>query len=314
MEHLQVTKQKLKELSEVLDQKNNIEAFLNTTEEEFIETKSNVKRPKLRPVNNLDCVEMDIAIHEANIGNSKLNNTIKFFSGIIMLGLSALVGLINIFGVLSGNIGALMYMLLMLPIAIIGYGFFSSSSKAIKDEKAFTAESEELRKAAKEKDKKDTEFNKSEYPKLLEAYNQEVIRLKAEYERLQNEAKQVYPQIQSYLDKNKDVISEKFYDDIDQIIEIIDDGRANSLAEAINIRISDKQAEELIREQMKQTEIQKEAAERQDAEMKKQRQEAERHNRAMEYQAANKIDYAKCHNCRHEKYCNKSFCRGYWAR
>lgn len=314
MENLQATKQKLQELSEVLEGKNKIEILLNTTEEEFIKEHSNVKCPKLRPVNNLDAAEMDIAIHEANIDKSKLGNTIKFFSGIIMLGLSALVVLINIFGVLSGNIGALMYMLFMLPIVIIGYGFFSSSSKAMKDKKAFAEKSAELRRAAKEKDAKDEEFNKNEYPKLLEAYNQEVIRLKPEYERLQKEARQLYPQIQSYLKENKDILSEKFYDDIDHIIEILDDGRANSLAEAINIRISDKQAEELIREQMRQTELQKEAAARQEAEMKRQRQEMERHNREIESQAENKIDYAKCHNCRHEKYCNKSFCRGYMSR
>ena len=169
MENLQATKQKLQELSEVLEGKNKIEILLNTTEEEFIKEHSNVKCPKLRPVNNLDAAEMDIAIHEANIDKSKLGNTIKFFSGIIMLGLSALVVLINIFGVLSGNIGALMYMLFMLPIVIIGYGFFSSSSKAMKDKKAFAEKSAELRRAAKEKDAKDEEFNKNEYPKLLEA-------------------------------------------------------------------------------------------------------------------------------------------------
>ncbi len=318
MENLQATKQRLKELSEVLDGKNKIEILLDTTEEEFIEEQSNVKRPKLRPVNNLDAAEMDIAIHEANIGKSKLNNTIKFFAGVIMLGLFALVVLINIFGVLSGNIGAFMYILLMLPIAIIGYGlFFLPSSKAMKEEKAFKSKAAELRRVAKEKDAKDEEFNKNEYPKLLEAYNQEVLRLKPEYQRMQNEAKQLYPQIQSYLKENKDILSEKFYDDIDQIIEILDDGRANSLAEAINIRISDKQAEELIREQMRQTELQREAAERQEAEMKRQRQEMERHNREIERHNTameNKIDYAKCHNCRHEKYCSKSFCRGYLPR
>ena len=321
METLQATKQKLKELSEVLDGKNKIEMLLNTTEEEFIEQQSNVARPKLRPVNNLDAAEMDIAIKEASIGKVKVGNTVKFFAGIIMLGFSALVILINIFGVLSGDIGAFMYMLFMLPIVIIGYGFFSSANKARKLQKALKKQFAELRRLAKEKDEKDEAFNKNEYPKLLEAYNKEVIRLKPEYERLQKEARQVYPQIEAYLNENKNVLSEKFYDDIDQIIEILDDGRANSLSEAINIRISDKQAEELIREQMRQTEIQRESAERQEAEMKKQRQEmerhnreVERHNREVERQSENKIDYAKCHNCRHEKYCGKTFCRGYMSR
>lgn len=314
METLQATKQKLKELSEVLDGKNKIEMLLNTTEEEFIEQQSNVARPKLRPVNNLDATEMDIAIKEASIGKVKVGNAVKFFAGIIMLGLSALVILISIFGVLSGDIGAFMYMLFMLPIVIIGYGFFSSANKARKLQKALKTQFAELRRLAKEKDEKDEAFNKNEYPKLLEAYNKEVIRLKPEYERLQKEARQVYPQIEAYLNENKNVLSEKFYDDIDQIIEILDDGRANSLSEAINIRISDKQAEELIREQMRQTEIQRESAERQEAEMKKQRQEMERHNREVERQSENKIDYAKCHNCRHEKYCGKTFCRGYMSR
>ncbi len=312
MENLKDTRKKLQLLSAQIDQKNMLEQFLQTTEEEYIQSESSVSKPQLRSETVSSEVEVLIVDEIKKLEIIKKNTRIKNIASWPILIGSGLVAIMNL---ITGNI---MTIFLLLPFIIIGI-WFAKDAKAGKQQIAIreAAIADGLAKA-KKMDAENKQFNDTEYPKLLKAYEQEVKRLKPLYAEMRQDAKIKLAEVEEQIEQGNPIIGKKYYNNIKQIIEIIDDGRATSLPEAINILISDQNAQKLLNEQIRQNEIQAQAAEMQRREAEAQRREMERHNREMETTAneqiqmeKNKIDYAKCHNCAKESYCYKRTCTGY---
>ncbi len=305
MENIKETREKLQRLSNQINERNILLSDVQMSEEKYIENNSNIEKPSKRSVTVYIDQEAEFAKYEGQISNIKTNTKIQkvlTWPILICCGLSAIV---NIF---TGNIIGLF---VILPFALVGFWFKTGAKKG--EEKLVEVNSiiTNGRKRAKKEDEENRIFNETEYPELLKAYNIEVERLKPLYVEMHNAAQAKLDALEEEMERDGHILAQKYHDDIEDIIEIIDNGRANSLSEAINILISDQNAERLLREQRRQNEIQAQAAEMQ-------RREMERHNRAMEENAReqlemqrDKIDYAKCHNCEKESYCYKKTCYGY---
>ena len=312
MENLKETRKKLQHLSNQIDEKNMLLSNIGMSEEEYIKRNSNIAQPMKRSVTNVLAVEKECAKFEKEINNIKKNTKIKSIAAwpiLIGCGLVAVLNLLNL------NI---MGSLLLLPFAIIGVWFAKDAKKGKKKLAEINSVITNGRANAKKEDEENQQFNDTEYPELLKAYKKEVERLKPLYAEMRNSARVKLVELVDKMEQEEHILAEKYYGDIKNIIEIIDDGRATSLTDAINILISDQNARKLLEEQMRQNEIQAQAAEMQRREAEAQRREMERHNREMEATAneqmqmeKNKIDYAKCHNCAKESYCYKKSCTGY---
>lgn len=312
MENLKEIRKKLQHLSDQIDKKNNLLYKINMSEEEYIKNNSDIVQPMKRCVTNVLAVEKEITKYEKEISNIKANTKIKTIAAwpiLIGCGVAAVVNLFT-----SGIMG----ILLLLPFVLIGVWFASDAKKGKKELAEINSIITNVRAKAKNEDEENQRFNDTEYPELLSAYKKEVERLKPLYAEMRNSAREKLAELVDEMEQEEHILAEKYYGDIKKIIEIIDDGRANSLPEAINILISDQNAQKLLNEQIRQNEIQAQAAEMQRREAEAQRREMERHNRQMEA-AANEqlqmqkdnIDYAKCHNCAKESYCYKKSCTGY---
>lgn len=310
MENLKETRQRLKHLSAQIDERNMLLHNIHMSEDEYIEENSEVPKPQKRSVNNVLNVEeaVEKVLRERNVGNIKANTMIKAIAS-----LPILVGCVvaMIMNILIKNI---MSILLLLPFALIGIWFLTDAIKGKKQLDHIKATVTKFREEAKEKDEKNQLFNDTEYPELLKAYEQEVQRLKPVYAEMKKSAPQRINELEVEMEQDGPVLAKKYHGDIKEIIGIIDDGRATSLPEAINVLIADKNAQKILEEQKLQSELQRQAAEEAEA----QRREMERHNRQMETAAneqlqaqKNQIDYAKCHNCSKESYCYKKSCTGY---
>jgi len=313
MENLKEIRKKLQHLSDQIDKKNNLLYKINMSEEEYIKNNSDIEQPMKRCVTNVLAVEQELAKHEKVISNIKANTMIKTIAGWPIL-IGCFVAAVMMLLLNWGTMGVL----LLLPFFIIGVSFVLGAKKGKKQLAKVNSAITNDRARAKEKDEKNQQFNDTEYPELLKAYKKEVERLKPLYAEMRDSAHVKLVELVDEMEREEHILAEKYYGDIKKIIEIIDDGRATSLPEAINILISDQNAQKLLNEQIRQNEIQEQAAEMQRREAEAQRREMERHNREMEATAneqlqmeKNKIDYAKCHNCAHESYCYKKTCTGY---
>ena len=314
VENLIELRKKLQHLAEQLELKRSLSIDACMSEEEYIENNIEVEKPKKRSVSNSEGVEIDYLTKKDQIDNAKMKSSIKYIAG-----LSVLIGEAVFFVIsLIGGLGGLMGFLLTLPFLIISLSIYIDGKKTKKQIQDYFVSLEERRTHAKQIDKINELYNNNEYPKLLANYNAEVERLKPMYMKMQSEAQTKLDALILQMAGEEPVLAEKYHSYVNDIIEIIDDGRASSLAEAINVLIADQNAQRLINEQIRQNEIQAQAAEMQRKEAEAQRREMERHNRQMESAAneqlqmqKNKIDYAKCHNCDKEKYCYKQICTGY---
>ncbi len=282
------------------------------SEEEYIKSNSDIAQPMKRSVTNILDIEKECAKFEKEISNIKKNTKIKSIAAwpiLIGCGLAAAINIVTY---------SIMGVLLLLPFFIIGVWFATDAKKGKKKLAEIDSIITNGRAKAKKEDEKNQQFNDTEYPELLKAYKKEVERLKPLYTEMRNSARARLVELEEEMAQAEHILAEKYYGDIKEIIEIIDDGRATSFPDAINILISDQNARKLLDEQMRQNEIQAQAAEMQRREAEAQRREMERHNREMEAAAneqlqmeKNKIDYAKCHNCAKESYCYKKSCTGY---
>ena len=129
---------------------------------------------------------------------------------------------------------------------------------------------------------KNKEFNDNKYPELVKKYNEDiaayenrVIELKQEYAKMYADADKEIDRLNNELQLFEDIISKRYFSRAKDLAEIIEDGRADSLKEALNILKSDDDAAELLAEQKRKNDIMREDLERQ-------REAEKEHNRQME--------------------------------
>ena len=129
---------------------------------------------------------------------------------------------------------------------------------------------------------KSKEYNDIKYPELekkyqddSKEYEKKVEELKIEYREKINNADKEINKLNDELKLLEGTISTRYFSRAKDLAEIIEDGRADSLKEALNIMKSDDDAAELLAEQKRKNDIMQE-------EMERQREAEEAHNRQME--------------------------------
>lgn len=83
------------------------------------------------------------------------------------------------------------------------------------------------------------DFNENQYDELLSCYNKSREKLLMEYEKIFPNAKNELEIIYGELDKLKDVLHHKYYPNIKDLIDIVEEGRADSKKEAISVLLDD---------------------------------------------------------------------------
>ena len=329
MENLMELKQKLHHLAEQLEQKSDLSDDAFMTEEEYLEYNLTVEKPAKRSVSNSEAVEIDCLLKHEQIQKTQKSAMFKHIVGMVLLGGEALLAVIswvipNIICMIHGifDFGILVSsavpLALTLPFFVIALSLYKNGKREKQNIKNQLKAMEESRVEAKRLDEENERYNRNEYPPLLATYNAEVERLKPLYIKTRDEAQRKLDDLNAQMAREEAVLAEKYHPYVLDIIEIIEDGRASTLAEAINVLIADQNAERLLVEQMRQTRIQEAAAERQHRESQARQREMERHNREMEANSAEQLrlqrkqtELAKCHNCDKEDHCNKQMCTGY---
>ena len=152
--------------------------------------------------------------------------------------------------------------------AVSDYGKYKSGS-----EKMYQIELEKYEKYRRKRHAYNERVK--EYENIVKKHNEEEANIKnkinKEVEKIQGEIrKKEYEPIWNKLcEKSKDVLSEEYFDDIYTIIELMENGRADSIKEAINLS-------EQIKHREKQLELERERMEREEADRERAAELAER--------------------------------------
>lgn len=290
--------EQLKLFSEMIKDKNKYEKIINTSKKSYLKKEVKIKKPKLKIIKE---VELPREPERPNIKKG------------LVSGVSIAAGSAAIFGVIVlsvvGGLGSAFAVIVgvaaeMTCIAV-------PSMIVSKKETAYKVAEEkyqsDLKKAKKlaETNKKNKEYN-ANYQELMEQYETEVKAVTEEYEKEQEVAKIKLNEITEKISAYEGIISPKFHNNIDDIITIIEDGRADSIKEAINIFISDSKQNELIEEQRKRNKIAEQKMENEmyhnmvmANEARRQADVAERQLRAMkEQEEARRRGAPSCWQCK----------------
>lgn len=124
-------------------------------------------------------------------------------------------------------------------------------------------------------------YNQTEYTKEVEKYNEElsqydtkVLDVKKQYQIMIDDAKESIRKVDVLLEDYKDIVSKKFAPIACELADLIEDGRADDVKEAINVYIADQNAKLLLQEQQRKNDILAD-------DLSRQRQEQERYNNEM---------------------------------
>lgn len=263
---------KLGTLSKLLKEKNNIEKVANISKEEYVKKHVKIKKPVKKPIK-----EVVIPQEPEKPNQNKTLITTASLVGGIVAGVGAVVlsavggpGIIAAAGVIAAEAA------FVVPSAL----------KMQKKENQYNQAYEEYKKNLKKtnkiiaSNKKNEEYNNT-YQELLQQYTTAVKKCESKYDEENALSKEKIGEINARLQEYEGMISPKYYQNIGEIITIIEDGRADSIKEALNIFISDSKQNELIKEQREANRI-----------ADKKREDAKRHNLAMENEARRQSDIA----------------------
>ncbi len=230
--NIKPTYEKLKSLSENLKMKAEWEIFISWTGEEYL----NDVLPKPEKKRLLPTVFPTM---------QNIFKNVAYFGGFV----AAFVLFLVLCGNAIANDADSMWIgftgLLVLISAIGSFvrltGIFAAVKKRGKDIKEYHTNVE------KNKDIK--KYNENEYPQEVKRYQEKAKEILSEFNTVQQQAKENLPLVEEEIARLRDVISERYDKDIDTILEIIEDGRADDLKEAINVLLEERRAAEIRAEQ-----------------------------------------------------------------
>ena len=317
MENINSVKKQLKHLSEQLDEKESLIRQIDVSWEDYLKSNCETPKPEQRFIKNAMQTDKEYADKFAKEHKSmKISGFILTIIGLALIVIPLIYVLPT---VLQGDLASSLVTIgfSAIPI-IIGSSLFTSGYRNLKRAKDISFGYKKAKQEALELDEKNDIYNKTEYPVLLEKHKKEAEVLHPQYLKTRQQARDRLGVLVEQMEQEKPILVEKYHNDIKDIITIIEEGRAQTLAEAINVLISDQNAKKIIAEQEKRTQIAKKQAELE----RQQQYEAERHNKVMEAKAQEQINlqkkqmeqqaqYAKCRTCAKEKYCTKNICSGY---
>lgn len=265
--------EQLTTFSKLLKEKNKIEKVAGMTKDEYVKKHVKVKKPVKKPIKEVVIPQEP----EKPNQNKTLITTVSLVGGIV-----AGLGVVGLS--IVGGLGPIVAMAGM--IATEAAFVVPPALKMQKKENQYNQAYEEYQKNLKKvnktiaANKKNEEYNNT-YPELMKQYTDTVKKYELKYDEESTSSKERLDEINDRLKEYEGLISPKYYQNINEIITIIEDGRADSIKEALNIFISDSKQNELIKEQREANRI-----------ADKKREDAKRHNLAMENEARRQSDIA----------------------
>ncbi len=291
-------------LAEQLEFKAGLEDIVGKTEERFVEDAINVEMPEKLPVDNYQKAREREDKRKAELGSKKKTEEIKMY-------ISAGIGVVSLIFFITG-----LWFIGVFGLVLGGYLAWDGFVKRGKIVEELERVGDDCEKA-KAQDEENKRYNENEYVEFLNAYNQERERLSEIYRKGYPEAKVTLEELKGVMAEREPILSPKYHGEIKRIIDALKEGRADCLSEAINVSLSDIQAEKMLNEQLRQTQIQEESARYQRQLEERQLAETRRHNQQMEMAAkqsaaaAKRTADAKCSTCKKYYFCNKKTCIGY---
>lgn len=143
-------------------------------------------------------------------------------------------GILGDFGILFGAFGLM--------------AAFFLPTFAIRATREFKEASSRREKSRKQNEENEL-WNKTEYLKLEKQYEEGYSDKKIEYEKIQAETKNKLEQINSELKNYEGFVPENYIENVYDLFEIVKNGRADNLTDAINIFENDCYQEAILREQ-----------------------------------------------------------------
>ncbi len=259
---LKETCKNLRKLSNGLRVKKECEAFLRQTEEGYIKNSLMIEKPVLKQI-------------ETTIEPIK-PNSLKYIitTAIIDIPLSIIMGYAMLGAYFDIIMFSLYLLMILLPIACGAWLYYDKIKGYKEDLQKY--------KETLEKNLNTDKYNSDEYPELLKKYNEEFLRCKESFAQKCVECREKLDTVEKEIANYDGIISPKFYNNINDIVTIIEDGRADSLKEALNIFVSDSRQKDLVKAQQESNRI-----------AEQQMWDAQRHNREMEQQARRQADAVK---------------------
>lgn len=271
-ENLNEIYESLKELASLLEEKNKIESFAKMTKAQYLKKHIKIKEPKMKPIKKV-VIPQEPSKPDINkplvYTASAICGIASFVGGCAL----AIFGGATAFGVIGAIVGGTTC--IVAPSSII-------QKKETEYNEAYNNYKQKLVDVQKltATNKKNEDYNKT-YPELMQEYNDTVKKYELKYAEESASYKEKLDEINVKLEEYAELISPKYYQNIDEIITIIEDGRADSIKEALNIFVADSKQNELIKEQREANRI-----------ADKKREDARRHNLAMENEARRQSDFA----------------------
>lgn len=233
--------EQLTTFSKLLKEKNKIEKVAGMTKDEYVKKHVKVKKPVKKPIKEVVIPQEP----EKPNQNKTLITTVSLVGGIV-----AGLGVVGLS--IVGGLGPIVAMAGM--IATEAAFVVPPALKMQKKENQYNQAYEEYQKNLKKvnktiaTNKKNEEYNNT-YPELMKQYTDTVKKYELKYDEESTSSKERLDEINDRLKEYEGLISTKYYQNINEIITIIEDGRADSIKEALNIFISDSKQNELIKEQ-----------------------------------------------------------------
>ena len=255
--------EKLRALSKILKLKTEAEVFLSKSEEDYVKENVKLEKPEIKKIEQVT-EPVKPSLNKIVILPTVIIGIIAFFVPFWIDGKELFLEPV----ILAMLIG------FVVLVFCFAFGIFIALMKEYKSSLLNF-------KKTVEQNKKNKEYNNT-LPELIKSYNQTISDCKESYYQKYREYKEKLATAEQIIKKYDGIVAPKFYKNIDGIVEIIEDGRADSLKEAINIFISDSRQKDLVKAQKERNKI-----------AEQQRWDAQRHNMAMEEQARRQADAIK---------------------
>lgn len=229
-------REKLNELSNKVEEYKDSHKDILTGKDEYIDLR--IKKPQQKQIKD---EKEPFSTTPVRIG---LLILLLLCVSICVFGLVA-YWILQLIGVILPVISIVIIVLSIITLIIGLLGAYGVSSFAffLAIEVAYTFISRQVYKRRLKVNRENREFNENEYPNLWREYQAEVEALTHEYEKTVTKSTHKIDECEAYFEENKALINKKYYSDLDRIISVIDDQRANKLSDAINLVIRDKRME-----------------------------------------------------------------------
>lgn len=261
----------------LLKNKKRVESAL-TSEESYMAIR--YPKPRQKIINQVDSVP---------------KSTKKF---VIVYGILILSIIFIVLGLILGTVlgGLLSFVGMIIGIFVFFFKFPISLLKQ------FFAEKKEIA-AQQEKNAKNQLWNETEYPKLKKQYEDSYSSRKKEYEKIQAEAKEELEKINSELVDYEGLIPTGYIGNVEEIFKIVNEGRAETVTDAINVFENDCYQEKILQEQRAAADYARATYNEAERTRKLQEEEIER-QQAAEKEAKRAARHV-CTNCVYASNCRK---------